>query len=231
MIFSGAILKGSWQPVDVLPGSYVALLTSDERASIEARTAGLHLRDTMLLLGPAQSVSFAFLFRAPMLSTVVENVIAHGTGALHIDACRIAGDMSEFFSKTGKPRSGMGHAKGYGMGDGYGGDRANPPHSAGRWPSNLAFIQSTEYTASLDQQSGDRPSTLTGRADPLAAHGHPSQAVTDSWFSGGAAKDTLVYADAGGASRFFLQFANEVEFLSWLRCLLVPEGAPIFEVP
>jgi hypothetical protein len=30
--------------------------------------------------------------------------------------------MSEFFSKTGKPRSGLGHAKGFGMGEGYGGE-------------------------------------------------------------------------------------------------------------
>ena len=108
MSFSGAILKGEWRPVDVRPGAYVALLTTDELASIEARSSGLHLRDTMLLLGPSQAVSFAFLFRAPLDGTVVESVLAHGTGALHIDSCRIAGDMSEFFSKTtGKPRSGM----------------------------------------------------------------------------------------------------------------------------
>jgi len=291
--FHGAILKGAWEPLDLLPGAYLALLTDDERVAIEARVAGLHLRDTMLLLGPAQAVSFAFLFRTPMSSTVAENVLQHGTGALAIDACRIAGDMSEFFSKTGKPRSGMGHAKGYGMGEGYGGDKANPPHQAGRWPSNVAFIHSSFCTrvgmrkvkggndprrrdgtvnhggqvyggnisggvvhasdhagfgdgdgtesiaawecapnchaAALDQQSGDRPSTLTGRADPQAAHGHPSQAVTDSWFSGGSAKDTLVYADGGGASRFFLQFANEEEFLAWLRCLLAREGDEIYE--
>jgi hypothetical protein len=30
----------------------------------------------------------------------------------------------------------MGHAHGYGMGEGYGGDRANPPNELGRWPPN-----------------------------------------------------------------------------------------------
>ena len=57
----------------------------------------------------------------------------------------------------------------------------------------------------LDQQSGIRPSTLTGRADPNSTHGNPS-AQEDAnglfWGNGGG----QVYADSGGASRFFSQF-------------------------
>lgn len=59
--------------------------------------------------------------------------------------------------------------------------------------------------AALDAQSGDRPSTLTGRADPNVAHGHPGSVPhCDSMFNIGGAHGN-VYADSGGASRFFKQ--------------------------
>ena len=121
------------------PGAHVALLTADEYQAIEARRAGFEIRDTLLLLWP-QTTSFAFLLRTPFPGGTTDQIEMTGTGVLHVDACRIAADLSEFFSATGKPRSGMGHAKGYGMGEGYGGDRANPPHVAGRWPANACFI-------------------------------------------------------------------------------------------
>lgn len=67
-------------------------------------------------------------------------------------------------------------------------------------------------SAGLDAQSGDRRSTLTGRADPKAQHAHPSTASSKERvaLSGGLAKPgTTVYADAGGASRFFKQVKSD----------------------
>lgn len=58
----------------------------------------------------------------------------------------------------------------------------------------------------LDQQSGDRPSTLTGRADPDSSHTHPGTEMNPtSTFLGERTHLSKVYADAGGASRFFTQ--------------------------
>lgn len=57
--------------------------------------------------------------------------------------------------------------------------------------------------AKMDAQSGDRRSTLTGRADPSTSHAHPATARPANFFgqmSGGVGD---VYADSGGASRFF----------------------------
>jgi hypothetical protein len=126
------------------PGTYLAIMTEREDAAVEGRLRGLELRDTILVLRPGPRSSFVFLFRAPLAEpTVAKQVAVTGTGAIHVDACRVAADMSEFFSGTGRPRSGLGHAHGYGMGDGYGGDRANPPHDAGRWPSNLVLVHGT----------------------------------------------------------------------------------------
>jgi DNA modification methylase len=62
----------------------------------------------------------------------------------------------------------------------------------------------------LDEQSGDRPSTLTGRADPNGSHQHPGREMhPNSAFLGERTHLSRVYADAGGASRFFTQIQGE----------------------
>lgn len=58
----------------------------------------------------------------------------------------------------------------------------------------------------LDEQSGERKSTLTGRADANVAHVNPGDNGGASWFGGGNSK---VYADTGGASRFYPQFEGQ----------------------
>ena len=130
----------------LVPGAHVAVLTPDPEVGIEGRCAGLELRDTLAVLRAGPTTSFVILFRKPVKeSTVADQVTATGTGALNVSGCRVAADLSEFFSKTtGKPRSGAGHAKGYGMEGVFGGDAANPPNEAGRWPSNLVIVHGPE---------------------------------------------------------------------------------------
>jgi DNA modification methylase len=65
--------------------------------------------------------------------------------------------------------------------------------------------------AELDTQSGNRPSTLTGRADPSKSHGHPGTEFNpNSTFLGERTHHSAVYADSGGASRFFAQFQEDL---------------------
>jgi hypothetical protein len=62
----------------------------------------------------------------------------------------------------------------------------------------------------MNEQSGDRPSTLTGRADPNASHVHPGTEMNpNSTFLGERTHLSRVYADGGGAARFFTQFESE----------------------
>lgn len=59
----------------------------------------------------------------------------------------------------------------------------------------------------LDEQSGERPSMLTGRANPNVTHTHPGTEMNpNSTFLGERTHHSRVYADTGGASRFFAQF-------------------------
>ncbi|KKK91611.1 hypothetical protein LCGC14_2711190, partial [marine sediment metagenome] len=79
----------------------------------------------------------------------------------------------------------------------------------------------------LDEQTGERPSTLTGRADPNAQHDNPGDNHGASWFGGG---NSQVYADEGGASRFFPQFeAPPAGLVQWLIRLVTPEGGRVLD--
>ena len=69
----------------------------------------------------------------------------------------------------------------------------------------------------LDRQTGDRPSTLTGRADPGKVYDNPGDNNGKSLFGAG---NSFVYADSGGASRFYPQFEDIDALLDWLHTLI-----------
>jgi site-specific DNA-methyltransferase (adenine-specific) len=82
--------------------------------------------------------------RKPLVGTVAANVLAHGTGALNIDACRVAGDV---------PRTVQGQSGN--QGTIYGSDQRDQrifePHDAGRWPANVVLDEMA--AGELDEQS------------------------------------------------------------------------------
>jgi DNA modification methylase len=71
--------------------------------------------------------------------------------------------------------------------------------------------------AALDEQSGDRPSMLTGRADPNGVHEHPGEDKSSKSTFLGEDREHLskVYADNGGASRFLPQFEGDTPEGRW----------------
>jgi site-specific DNA-methyltransferase (adenine-specific) len=130
--------------------------------------------------------------RKPLIGTVAENVLTHGTGGLNIDASRIGTEQ-----RTNQPAGNKQDSKGvYKFSndevDAFNGTEATTV--LGRWPANLIL---DEYTAELlDEQSGDRPggNYPTQRGGGVATGfgvGKPTE--------GGARKMN----DSGGASRFF----------------------------
>lgn len=129
------------------------------------------------------------LCRKPFKGTVANNVLAHGTGALNIDGCRIATDDNLNGGAYGKePKDGGGifaHLK-----NGSAGEFVQP---VGRWPANL--ILDEEAGAILDGQSGIRQGgSPVRRSEPV----HKSFALGAKGVA-----DFPGYADKGGASRFF----------------------------
>ena len=75
------------------------------------------------------------LARKPLDGTVAANVLAHGTGALNIDACRVAGT-----NQAGAGSIGFGAARE----DGYEKGTGREYTQAGRWPANVLHDGSTE---------------------------------------------------------------------------------------
>ena len=137
------------------------------------------------------------LARKPLEGTVAANVQRWGCGALAIDASRVEGEIASGWSRSGSkasPNLAMSGAN-------YDRD-PRPDNTLGRWPARA--ILDEEAGAALDAQSGNRPSTLTGRADPAKAHAHPADpAKRRGSMFGNESAQASVYADSGGASRFF----------------------------
>ena len=81
--------------------------------------------------------------RKPLVGTVAENVLAHGTGGLNIDGCRV--DASDARPLIESQAEASLHA----FGNGLNGSRCAGVTTQGRWPANLIHDGSEEATGLL----------------------------------------------------------------------------------
>lgn len=101
--------------------------------------------------------------RKPLIGTAAENVLAHGTGALNIDGCRV-----EARDKTPAP---VGQHGGSTVGTtGHTGRRDGSADHLGRWPANVIHDGSDEVLEAFAFYGADKgqaaPLQATGRARP-----------------------------------------------------------------
>lgn len=141
----------------------------------------------------------ALLFRKPLVGTVAENVLAHGTGALNIDGCRVPfADYSDAAESKGKNQ----HAT---FGNGarankvYGADTAdrtnyNPP---GRFPANLIHDGSPEVLALFPDSNGAGGSVPRVK---VSGYGDGIGTGTSDYLGG---ERIPFNAGTGSAARFF----------------------------
>jgi DNA modification methylase len=120
------------------------------------------------------------LARKPLIGTVAENVLTHGTGALNIDASRIGTD----------DRFGGGAKGSSGFAAGYKSEGWVAGSASGRWPANILLDE--EAAALLDEQSGVSKS---GTGEPNGSGG--------IWNPSTGKPAGPQHGDTGGASRFF----------------------------
>jgi DNA modification methylase len=128
------------------------------------------------------------LARKPLVGTVAANVLAHGTGGINVDTCRIATD-DELST----------HSRGHGY-DGPAFHRMNanptrvqPGQELGRWPANV--LMDEEAAAALDAQTGTLHNGGQNKRG-TRKHGVATESPTMSG-------ETAFAGDSGGASRFF----------------------------
>lgn len=150
--------------------------------------------------------------RKPLSGTIAANVLAHGTGGLNVDACRVATDWSdrpESWKRSGhsaKPDACK---------------IAAPPgngitcHDAGRWPPNVVLTHAPECTetACVDGcpvlEMGEQSGTLHARGNTTAkTHDmHPLSFLSGCSHS----YERGNPGDTGTAARFFPCFRYEAK--------------------
>lgn len=178
--------------------------------------------------------------RKPLAGTVAANVLAHGTGALNIDGCRIA-------TTEDCRRNASGGDNGL---NGEGAFRIRERRAEGqaerdgRWPTNV--VLDGDQAEALDRQTGVLHSgTMRAGTERQPRAGGTIYGADTRNFT---PADT--YGDSGGASRFFPVFRYEAKaptserpnadgvqhptvkplsLLRWLVRLVTPAGALVLE--
>lgn len=129
------------------------------------------------------------LARKPLIGTVAENVLEHGTGGLNIDGCRVENNGDDL-SRKATP------AKGWKNSSQFNGSM-NDDWKKGRWPANFIHDGSDEVV-------GLFPHTSSGAVNPHI-NGSVAAKTVVSFLKGldGKMRNYTSEANQGSASRFF----------------------------
>ena len=170
------------------------------------------------------------LARKPLIGSVAQNVLTHGTGALNIDGCRIEGE-SITTTQGGKRIAGGNFNNKHGEQEAR---KETFTNTAGRWPANLCHDGSEEVLAGF-------PETESGSLNP-SMNVKPS-----TGWSGGSQADRVkntFEANSGSAARFFYCAKSSTEergegnnhptvkpiaLMQWLVRLVTPKGGTVLD--
>jgi hypothetical protein len=163
--------------------------------------------------------------RKPLAGTVAANVLAHGTGALNIDGCRIEADARPLVVSDRRTGNAV-------YGDGLQGSQAIGSTALGRWPANLCHDGSDEVLACFPESKDGVAGKRTG-----------VKGITTSGL-GGYADEWGGYGGSGSAARFFYTAkaskaergdgnthptVKPVALMRWLVRLVTPPGGMVLD--
>lgn len=133
------------------------------------------------------------LARKPLSGTVAANVLAHGTGALNIDGCRV-GTSKSVPASVSRKEQGNCYGKFVESGEtqGVGGHDPN----LGRWPANLIHDGSEEVVGRFPESKGQQGNVRGTEASRTGGDG------TNCYGEYGRV-ESVKRGDAGSAARFF----------------------------
>lgn len=123
------------------------------------------------------------LARKPIVGTVAENVMIHGTGGLNIDGCRI--EAETLTGWHGDPS--------FGFSGGLHNSESNGRPVEGRWPANVIHDGSEEVVSLFPNTEGGSASSYNWQR---ASNDNPVNILTNI-------KSGIHFGDSGSAARFF----------------------------
>lgn len=118
--------------------------------------------------------------RKPMIGTVAQNVLTHGTGALNVDGCRVAAEDAEALAKNWD-RNTVKDMRGGKLIGGTNSGIANTSQSApgGRWPANLIHDGSEELADIAGAAARFFYCAKASKKDRGGGNSHPTVKPTD----------------------------------------------------
>ena len=171
--------------------------------------------------------------------TVARNVLAHGTGAINVDACRVeAGDLEALQKNWDRTQSANQGIASAGLAQIDLSDRK----PSGRWPANVLLDQ--HAAAWVDEQSGHQKDGVAVRRNG-GGRQFGSGLIYSNYTDGKNAPD-LGYGGGGGASRFFYSAkapkserpnvdgvqhptVKPLKIMQWLIRLVTPPGGVVLD--
>jgi len=166
--------------------------------------------------------------RKPLIGTVVQNVLAHGTGVLNIDGCRIDGVKPDCANIAfGAWREMEGRS-----------DRQSPGQTydstQGRWPANVVHDGSDEVEAAFamyGEKNGGHYPKARGRGN-ISTSGHRGQMDLDEQHSDTGTASRFYYAaKAGKQDRAGSRHptVKPISLMRWLIRLVTPPGGTVLD--
>lgn len=164
------------------------------------------------------------LARKPLIGTVAENVLLHGTGAVNIDGCRVATEpRSTHNNGLNKNISGKIYGSGRGLPAG------EYEAASSRWPANVLHDGSEEVVGAFPDAPGQQRSVgpLNGAKDSINCYGDfgPRDQFDPRGDSGSAARFFYqAKADSDDRLGFTHPTIKPVDLMQWLVRLVTPRG-------
>lgn len=209
------------------PGASVLVHVSDSgpRTALALRRAGYERRDT-LFFNTGEMCSLVLFFRKPFEeSSAVRQVLATGTGAINVNACRTKGIVpAPTRTRTYRRFDNKYHDK---DAKGNGPVLAEPPEQYdGRWPTNYLFRHSLHCrkvgTISYREFQHDQYECKLPCQVPIVEQQSAACGVVGS-------KTDEGHVDDGAAGRFYVKLHNDAELRVWLLLLATPPCGKVLD--
>ena len=167
------------------------------------------------------------LARKPLIGTVASNVLAHGTGALNIDVCRVEGVPPS----VPQPVFGVKNAGLFGTGYGRNGEMSS---ASGRWPANLIHDGSAEVLAGFPEPHGAGAACEAKwpRAENVNVYGKANEGLIGARHGDSGSAARFFYtakADADDRLRSKHPTVKPVDLMAYLCRLVTPPGGTVLD--